>query len=486
MKTTKTLKIACGLLTSLALVLPTGRLAAENLCVPGEFLTIQQAVDSAVSGDSIIVAPGEYRGEGNRDIRVSGALNLVIVSSGGAEATIIDCEARGRGFIFEQGKPATQILDGFTIANGLTEANGGAVHIEDSSPSLVRCTIENNIAEKSGGGVYCKDSEAQFIDCKIANNISNACDDDQGGGGMAFINSSPFIENCEISGNESVGIAGVKRYGGGGGIFLLSNGEGLTVITNSTITMNRATHWTGGGITAAHCSFYLKNCLVNRNTASRNGHVPSLDTGGGITLFNSSPLIKKCVIRENVAYNAGGIDVSCNSSPIIINSIISENIADTDGGGLRISENSNPILAHCTIVGNLAGEKGGFGGGIRINTNCSPRIINTIIWNNKRVDTSDQIYSSSSSAEVIYSCIENGWLGRGNISCDPLFTGELHLQTGSPCIDSAVNLREILEDMYGNPRPDMEGGKADMGVEEFNKTNSITDPISIVGSMIDS
>ena len=486
MKKKSLLKTASNIAISLALILPAGRLAAENLCVPGDFLTIQQAVDSAVSGDSIIIAPGEYRGAGNRDIRISASQDLVIISSGGAEATILDCEARGRGLIFENCKPATQIIDGFTIVNGLTEEDGGAVRIENSSPLFIGCAIENSIAEKSGGGVYGVNSEAQFIDCRIANNISNAGDDNQGGGGMAFINSAPYLENCEISGNESVGIPGVEKYGGGGGIFLLSKGEGLAVISNCSITMNRATNWTGGGITAAHCSFYLKNSEILHNTGSRNGHVPSLDTGGGITLYNSSPLIKNCVIEENIAYNAGGIDVSCNSSPIIVNSIISRNTADTDGGGLRISENSNPIIAHCTIVGNIAGEEGGYGGGIRINSDCSPKIINTIIWDNKRVGVSDQIYSTSDDVSITYTCVENGWAGRGNINLDPLFTGEHQLQTGSPCIDSAINLKEIVEDLYGNPRPDIAGGRADMGAEEFNKSNTITDPIIVTGAMIDS
>ncbi len=42
----------------------------DYLHVPAEYATIQEAVDAAVSGDTILIAPGTYTGEGNRNINI--------------------------------------------------------------------------------------------------------------------------------------------------------------------------------------------------------------------------------------------------------------------------------------------------------------------------------------------------------------------------------------------------------------------------------
>ncbi|MCP4711722.1 MAG: hypothetical protein GY869_24145, partial [Planctomycetes bacterium] len=59
--------------------------------VPSEYGTIQAAIDAAIDGDTIIVADGTYRGEGNRDIDFLGKA-ITVRSENGAEGCIIDCE----------------------------------------------------------------------------------------------------------------------------------------------------------------------------------------------------------------------------------------------------------------------------------------------------------------------------------------------------------------------------------------------------------
>ena len=57
---------------------------------------------------------------------------------------------------------------------------------------------------------------------------------------------------------------------------------------------------------------------------------------------------------------------------------------------------------------------------------------------------------------VLYSDIEGGMEGEGNIDADPLFVDPLNddyrLQAGSPCIDSG-STRWSANDLDGNPRP---------------------------------
>ena len=81
---------------------------------------------------------------------------------------------------------------------------------------------------------------------------------------------------------------------------------------------------------------------------------------------------------------------------------------------------------------------------------------NTIIWNN----TPESIYLLPETEEhipnIIYSDIEDGFEGDGNIHEDPLFTdpenGDFTLMEDSPCIDAGT----IIEGMeYCGDAPDM-------------------------------
>lgn len=71
---------------------------------PGDYPTIQAAVDAVVDYDVIELADGTFTGDGNRDIEVP-AKNITIRSEGGDPMScIVDCQgsarAEHRGFHF--------------------------------------------------------------------------------------------------------------------------------------------------------------------------------------------------------------------------------------------------------------------------------------------------------------------------------------------------------------------------------------------------
>ena len=73
------------------------------LHVPGEYSTIQSAIDAAEDGDIVLVADGTYTGSGNRDISYKGKA-ITVMSENGPESTVIDCEgsewSAHRGILF--------------------------------------------------------------------------------------------------------------------------------------------------------------------------------------------------------------------------------------------------------------------------------------------------------------------------------------------------------------------------------------------------
>lgn len=73
---------------------PQGATRADTILVPKDYPTIQQAIDAAVDGDEIIVAPGTYRE----------AINLLgkaihLHSSDGPDVTTIDAAGLGTSVV---------------------------------------------------------------------------------------------------------------------------------------------------------------------------------------------------------------------------------------------------------------------------------------------------------------------------------------------------------------------------------------------------
>ena len=80
---------------SLCLAITCGLAVADIINVPGDFPTIQLAIDAAVNGDEILVAPGTYV----ENLDYSGK-TIIIRSTGGADATTIQPLSPGAGPAF--------------------------------------------------------------------------------------------------------------------------------------------------------------------------------------------------------------------------------------------------------------------------------------------------------------------------------------------------------------------------------------------------
>lgn len=202
--------------------------------VPSQCPNIQAGIDSALTGDTVLVADGIYTGAGNYNIDFLGKV-ILVTSENGPDSTIIDCEGISfhRAFTFQSGETASSVLKGFTIDYGSHDDEGGNIYCNNSSP-----TIEGNIIKRGvclyglGGGIRCEGSSAPLI----ADNIFQL-NYAQAGGAIACSDSSaPTIINCVFLSSNSIL---------GGGIYY--NGSSSFSITNSTFTLN-AGNSAGGGI----------------------------------------------------------------------------------------------------------------------------------------------------------------------------------------------------------------------------------------------
>ena len=106
------------------------------------------------------------------------------------------------------------------------------------------------------------------------------------------------------------------------------------------------------------------------------------------------------------------------------------NEATQSGGAIFCGNGSNPSFRHFTIVNNSAE----IGGAIYSESNSLPNFSSSILWNN----FPQSIYAHEDSLFAIFSNIDDGWIGEGNINTDPLFCDadsiDYSLAENSPCI----------------------------------------------------
>ena len=219
--------------------------------VPGYFNAIRLAVDAAVDGDTILVAPGTYTGPFNRDTDPHGK-RLAILSFAGWDSTIIDCEGKGRAFHYNTGEDLQSILSGFTVTGGSTDSYGkeygGGVYASKAAPVIEFCRFKDNYARLNGGGVLISmPNDLIITQCIFDHNNS-------GGGDGLYVNgyySEVNIQNCLFYANQGSGaclkfnLSGILENN----IFWQNTGEQLDIFSVELDIRynNLAGNWPGQG-----------------------------------------------------------------------------------------------------------------------------------------------------------------------------------------------------------------------------------------------
>lgn len=274
--------------------------------------TIQNAIDYSNTDDTVLVAPGTYRGLGNRDIRFGGR-RITVMSEEGAESTIIDCQGTGQRRGFEIANVDTfTVIDGFTIMNGNNTIGGGIYCFFGGSPKIINCIIKGNTGGTSGGGIgIVHGSNPVIRNCEIKENEAP-----YGGGIHIFNNCSPTVDNCIIWHNNAL------RRGGG-----IHSDRSQPAIENCTITLNYADS-SGGGIYYEQSDSTIRNCILW-------GDYPNeIDT------VSSSPIVEYCDIQGGWGVPP---DTSLNCDPLF---------CYPDTGNFYLASNSCCLGAGCDSLGN--------------------------------------------------------------------------------------------------------------------------------------
>jgi parallel beta-helix repeat protein len=332
----------------------------------GNYTKIQNAIDDAIIGDTIIVCPGIYTenllfDDKNITVRSANPEDPNIVTTTIIDGGIDKDEIKDGSVVnFTNGDTST--LEGFTIQNGNAEYGGG-IYVFSSSPSILGNTIKSNKVTglfSCGGAIYANNSTPSIVN----NNITFNTASDYCGGGI-------YLENCMLIGTDKKifnnTISNNEAKYGGGIILLNSSAE----ISENLILNNSATY--GGGNYIANNS----NVLMKNNTITEN--IASTYDGGGIFVKNSSLVMNKNDLNYNKAESnrGGGIYIENGNDISIKSNTVQYNEADF-GGGIYITQ-SSPVISENTIQYNTAKS---YGGGIFVNSNGAllPEIERPLGW----------------------------------------------------------------------------------------------------------
>jgi hypothetical protein len=403
-------------------------IAATVLRVPQSYSTIQAAVDAAVAGDTVLVSPGTY-------LELVNFLGkaITVESSDGPATTIIDGNQAETVVTINASPDQTPVLRGFTIRNGSSRPFGAGIHTE-GGPALV----EGN--RVTGNSVCFGAVEAAFSTATIRNNL--------------------------ISGN----LPNCSGGSGGGGILL--RGEGAANVTSNIITDNLSSSYGGGISLNGAGSPTISNNVISHNSAMSG-------SGGGISLINrSNALITNNVIVGNTSNEGGGIYWGVpfgEPGPTVVNNTVADNVAGNNGSA--VFADGYDVAAR--LVNNILVASG------------SQAILHCGDFNdqNPPVIAYNDVVNGSSGPRYGGTCTDQTGLS-GNISADPLFvgaaTGNYHLTSGSPAVDTGQNTDAPTTDIDNDPRPRDGNGDgvpvADIGADELNGADTMPPAITCVAT----
>jgi hypothetical protein len=439
-----------------AILITANLLFAQIINIPADYPTIEEGIDAATEGDTVLVQPGTYY----EDIGIVKNITLasLYLFSGDTahiSQTIIDGNQQGSVIDILSLLPVNfePTICGFTITNGLGSTPvtigygnyGGGIlcyswyeNIHDQVKPVLRDLVITNNSAGQGGGIACLNASPLISNVTISNNIAtdeiDNPNDGLGGGIYCFDNSSPVLQNVLIDGN----IATTGNYaswdGHGGGIYCFDS-----------------------------CHIAMENVKIINNQANGAGGVTAHGAGGGIFVQDSDLEMKNTEISSNTAILGDGNAICFyHANSILTNvTIVDNHINYYSSSGILFRGIENTIsITNSILVGN----------GIEIT------------W-----------LASSDSLEVLNSNIEGGqsgiggdgtvfWL-EGNINEDPMFvmSGDHPYQINdySPCIDAGtpdttgLNLPEF--DLAGNPR--LVNNRIDMGAYEWNMFVGVEEPV---------
>ncbi len=205
-------------------------------------------------GDTIELADGIFRGDGNWDLDTVQKEVTIRSKSGVREQCVIDGEGSHRGFYLHSAEDSTTVISGLTIRNGFGSRlpfaveGGGGIAANISSPRVRGCLIENCEATY-GGGIYVVD----FNYFRLEDTVIRGCT----GGGVVADNGLFDMVSSVVSRTSGHGIQIQNAVRLRGCTIVDNTGAGVYATGTSADIELRETIFASNGVAAVVGTFSL-------------------------------------------------------------------------------------------------------------------------------------------------------------------------------------------------------------------------------------
>ena len=384
--------------------------------VPGDYATIQAAIDASVVGDVVEVACGTYQVP---EIVMKSGITLRS-ATGESDCVVISPVPIAERLLTCVGNVET-VVEGITFQDGDA---AGALYF-GGAPRIARCTFFSNSGffagasavqgslgscGSSGAPIIFDDSDALVTDCDFIENNASA-------GGIRACGSNTF-ENCRFTGNYgSEGSWGAIGTTGGTfvdcefrfnhGYFSGGAAECYQATFQRCVFEGNWTGISGGAVTARQSTF--QDCLFYDNWTGSLAYGTDAIGGGAIRFWGAGQSsILGCTFWGNDA-----------SPPRATTTRTNQSAAVSYGAAIWVSGGS-VVLSNNIINGNTGSEAVYCTGGSPVSADCSN------IFGNPFGDWTG--------------CLASQLGVNDNISVDPLFcdpeNDDFYLSSLSPCLYS--------------------------------------------------
>ncbi len=292
------------LLASVLILLPTVSSARTWYILPdgsGDAPTIQEGINRAEVGDTVLVGPGTYY----ENIEFMGR-DIVLKSEMGPEVTTIDGSHKEDSVVkIWKGETRAAVLEGLTIRNGrgyreteLPDSDGGGLYCRYSDPLIQGNIFSENetVGQGLGGGIYAQACNVILLGNRLISNTSS-----QNGGGIALREGDYTIADCYFKNNHA--------YADGGGVWFWQADGHLELIHSEFWDNSAGDH--GGGTYlsergASGPSMIRENLFV-RNRTSGTGFIGDTGSGGAIAALRmSGEIVRNTFVRNDGHHLSSG------------------------------------------------------------------------------------------------------------------------------------------------------------------------------------
>ena len=235
----------------------------EAVSVPGDFATIQAAIDGSADGATILIAPGRYR----ERIELRGR-SLHLWGVGGAVMTTLSGNGADGPVACVRGGSVQ--FDGISFEGGRGESGRGA-SVQDGAARFTACRFVGN-----AGGASASDARVRFEGCEFAGNRAGI-----EGGALQSERSEVRLEGCTVRDNAA------GTFGGG-----VSARLGSVELLDTRLRGNRVVSgaW-GGGLYAEGTEVRMQGGCVEANA--------SAESGAGIYLLGGEGRLRGVRFADN-------------------------------------------------------------------------------------------------------------------------------------------------------------------------------------------